>query len=488
MKILAIAATVLALAPRFAGGQDAPFTPSVAVVPSVGVASTVESLRSMPGARGRALQVLGYAAEGDRGQGLFLWSPSYAGQDDGGVHVVPAPRAGSGAWVRQFAGAVRPEWFGARCDGVADDTGALQRAVAHVSAAKGADFHIELGACTLRLTAPISIGASLRIVGQGVAPYEAVLGKPGGGSWLLLDHPGVGVQVNAAGPLSGVMFEKFGTRRNQPAPAPGWAPRPFDFDFVVSNADVAFIDVMLLNPTKGIRHDRGGYGRLSLERLRGQPLQVGVEVSMSADTFRASNVHFWPFWQDDPLVHAYTLQSLDAFWLYRTDNPMFSNVFTIFARSGIRFSQNASGAVSKLHLANADFDRGTFGLWVDPSVKRGITAQLDNVSIQGESGRKDTKGIFVQGSNSRVSFGNLRIDVSAQNAIRLEGNANELNIANLEVVGYDQNAAGFPAVEALRGNTVAIAGAPRVVEGGKGPKFGGTGTVSVLLERPSATR
>jgi len=442
---------------------------------------TVSSLRSIHGSQGLRLLVMGYSADNDGGQGIFAWSPTFSGADDGGVHVIPTGQVGAGAWERQFTGAVRPEWFGVKCNSFADDTTAFQKVVNYVTANKARVFFIELSDCTLRLTAPITVTGSLRIVGQGVAPYDGVIGTPGGGSWLLFDHAGVGINVAAGRVISGVMFEKFGTRRNQPDPAPGWAPASYDFDFVVTNADASFVDVMLLNPTKGIKHDKGNAGRLTVERLRGQPLQVGIEVSESYDTFRANNVHFWPFWRDDKNVHAYTRGNLDAFRLYRVDNPMLSNVFTIFARAGIRLSENSQGRVSKLHLVNADLDRGTFGIWVDSSVKKGVTVQADNVSIEGESGAADTKGIFDQGSNTRMSFGNLRIDISGQNAIRIEGTGNKYRVNNLEIIGYDRSAAKFPAVEVTAGNSIMVTELPLISGGGAGPKYGGAGSIRAKL-------
>jgi hypothetical protein len=47
-----------------------------------------------------------------------------------GIYVAPssAPTGASGAWVRQFTGPVAAEWFGAKGDGVTNDTAAIQAA------------------------------------------------------------------------------------------------------------------------------------------------------------------------------------------------------------------------------------------------------------------------------------------------------------------------------------------------------------------------
>jgi hypothetical protein len=458
------------------GGTNRPFEER-----SVLSVNRISDLRGLRGARGQRVFVAGYSVKNDGGQGTFAWNEAFIGSDDGGVNLVPKRGTGTGGWERQFVGSVRPEWFGARCDGHTDDTNSVQETVNYVGADGARSSSIELGDCTLRLTKSITVTSGLRIIGEGVSPYEGTLGTPGRGSWLFFDHPGVGIRTVGGRQISGLEFERLGTRRNQPEPGAGWKPCGCDFDFVMSDADVLFDDVMLLNPTKGIKIDKGHYGRLRIERLRGQPLEVGIEVEESYDTFIAHDVKFWPFWRDIPSVHSYTLQHLDAFWLLRADNPMMSDVFTIFAHAGIRFSQNTYGKVSKLHLANADFDRGLFGLWVDSSVTSGVTGQADNVTIQGETDVPLTKGIICVGSDGRMSFGNLSIAVSDQNAIRIEGRNNNYQISNLEIQGYDLSGSGFPAVEALMGNSITIMGLPDISGGRSGVRYGGEGEIRVRL-------
>jgi hypothetical protein len=80
-----------------------------------------------------------------------------------------------------------------------------------------------------------------------------------------------------------------------------------------------------------------------------------------------------------------------------------------------------------------------------------------------------------------MSFSNLNIAVSAQNAIRIEGNGNEYRFTNLEVVGYDLSAAGFPAVEAFAGNSIFIAEFPYISGGASSPKYGGAGVIKAKL-------
>lgn len=52
-----------------------------------------------------------------------------------------------------------------------------------------------------------------------------------------------------------------------------------------------------------------------------------------------------------------------------------------------------------------------------------------------------------------------------------------MSIGNAEILNYNQSGSGFPAVEALAGNTVQFAQAPVISGGGAGPKYSTTGTI-----------
>jgi hypothetical protein len=373
--------------------------------------------------------------------------------------------------------------YGAKGDGVTNDTAAIQSALDAV-ALSGAGLFCPAG--VYRTTTPLSIPVGIGIRGERPRAKKIVSGVTSlhyGGSWFYFDHTGKGFNIASGGNYcTDFNFADFGTYRNQPAAAPGWTPNDHDFDFYCdAQNDITIENVMLLNATRGIALANAG-GRLNVRRVRGQPFKVGIQIDGALDVVRIDNVHFWPFALDDTNVHAYTMANLDAIYSLRNDNPFLSNIFTIYARSGLRIGQSSLGGTSKLRLVNGDFDIGKDGVWVDSTVTTGTTGQFENITHQAKTSSLGGAAIRVDGANCNIDFGKLNTTASRGSAISVASGSNTLTVGRLIVNGYDLGGTNAPAVTVASGSAVYLHDEPLIAPDagtGTGGRYGGAGVVSV---------
>ena len=120
LVVLPLFLVMLAASPCFAA--------TVRSVPSI------RDLRALPPREdGATVIVLGYHHPGDLGGGTFYWNRNSAASDDA-AYTMASDRQSSGRWIRVPEPFVNVRAFGARGDGVSDDTGPLQKAIDYAAA------------------------------------------------------------------------------------------------------------------------------------------------------------------------------------------------------------------------------------------------------------------------------------------------------------------------------------------------------------------
>lgn len=316
----------------------------------------------------------------------------------------------------------------------------------------------------IRLTAPINITHPCTISGGGVTHYVASPNNTQArGSWFYINHTGVGFNVAAAANalMGSVYFEKIGTVRDQPAPAGGWTPNANDFDIKINNTDVHIKKVMLLNPTKGIQLLNGNAGRLDIDGLYGQPLQIGVDIDTSYDTCRMNNIHFWPFWQNDLTnVHNYTYAHLNAIQMERCDNPKINNLFSIYAKNGIVFGYNGSGYTQRAQLSNIDIDVVGVSAIAVLAGADGSSFAVNN--LQSYPAGLLNQGIACAANNCFIQANNVHLTLMAFCASTISGSGNVAQYSNWIVDGYNGANNASPCFFTGAGNKTTISGVPKV--------------------------
>lgn len=390
--------------------------------------------------------------------------------------------AGLGCWVLSRNVQINPFVFGAKGDDVADDTASVQKMLntLPLSRRKGV---IPRTPVAFRVTAPLLVSKSLQLEGDGCDLYNATIinnqNVRGPGSWIHFAHTGKGFDFQASsGELTGVVMKGFGTYRDHAVPGAGWIPTAHDYDFNCTsvNGDYTFKDLVLWNPTNGFWLN----GRCTLADIKMQPLKNGIRTELCADTLRVNNVHCWPFWSTHTSVKSYMLSNLSFLFLTKTDNPIISGVFSLWAYTGLRISQTAAGSVGKLRLSDFDFDAGQYGIYIDSSVTNGATLQITNGVTQGEAGQPNSMGIFIQGNGSHIEISNMLCSDTQLNSLRIEGTNNQVNMVNFRPRNWNQSGAGFFAIEVAATNY--LNNSSRMdLSGSVGTLFGGAGSINSPL-------
>jgi len=84
-----------------------------------------------------AAKTLGYYAAGDGGGNSFYWDSTSTATENGGTVIKPTAVSGAGRWLAVDTSYITPEMFGAYGDGEKDDTAAINKAIAVLSASGG---------------------------------------------------------------------------------------------------------------------------------------------------------------------------------------------------------------------------------------------------------------------------------------------------------------------------------------------------------------
>ena len=256
----------------------------------------------------------------------------------------PAASAGDEGHLLLAAGRVNARDYGAAGDGVADDTAALQKALA-TAETKGPVCFVPPGQYRLNGSLVVPPGVTLLGASGGTPHSEHPIGT------VLLAYGGRG---KADGPPL-VTLKPNAVIRNLTIHYPEQTlPEVVPYPWTIRGDGelCQVLDVTMTNPYQAI--DFGTcWNELHLIRnVFACPLKTGVYIDQCTDIGRIENVHFNPnFWTRMELkpgfpkgdIKAYLEKNLVGFKIGKTDWEYISNCFVIFPRIGFHFDDFGHG-------------------------------------------------------------------------------------------------------------------------------------------------
>jgi len=230
--------------------------------------------------------------------------------------------------------------FGAKGDGVTDDTGAFQQALDAAGDAGAGVVHVPAGRYLIKTH--LNVPPAVTLEGIWRAPVRGLAEEKG--SVLLA--------VEGKGSLDGAPFIKLNTSSTlkgltifYPEQIKSEEPHPYPWTVQGEGDNCTVLDVTMINPYQAVDFGTKFCGRHYIRGLYAQALFKGLFIDQCYDVGRVEDVHFWPFWEPD--YEAPTVKFLrkhgTAFIFARTDGQMATNCFQIFYNVGFHFVDAGHG-------------------------------------------------------------------------------------------------------------------------------------------------
>jgi hypothetical protein len=280
--------------------------------------------------------------------------------------------------VGQMSAVVRAQsWtvkqFGAKGDGVADDTGAFQAAMDAAAEAGGGVVSAPGGIYRFQGHLNVPASVTLKGVWESVPAHNGLrdrgLPKPtdDGTTFLITADAGqedapAFLTLNTNSTLKGVVLYYPDQKVDQ-------IPQPYPWAIAMRGKNPAVLDVEMLNPYNGI--DATKNERHLIRNVQGQPLRRGVLVDEIFDIGRIENVHFNPWWSMKPELFQWQLAHGEAFIFGRSDWQYVLNTFCFGYNVGYRFIKSRKG-VCNGNFLGIGADGCCTGLEVEQSAPYGL--------------------------------------------------------------------------------------------------------------------
>jgi Pectate lyase superfamily protein len=235
--------------------------------------------------------------------------------------------------------------YGARGDGLTDDTGPFQRALDDAYKAGGGTVYAPPGRYLFRGPLTLPVGVTLRGSFSCVPSHNGIRDKgqpkPGDDGTALFVATGQGSEDGKPFLTLNTNSSVCGLTIYYPEQKTDEEPVPYPWTVAMRGKNPAIFDVELLNPYQGI--DASQNERHNIRNITGQPLRRGIWVDAIYDIGRIENVHFNPWWNSHSQVYRWQTKNGEAFIFGRADWEYVLNTFCFGYLAGYKFVETSTG-------------------------------------------------------------------------------------------------------------------------------------------------
>ncbi len=333
--------------------------------------------------------------------------------------------------------------YGAKGDGVTDDTSAFQAALDAV-ADKGGTVFVPVGSYLIKTHLVIPSKVTL----EGIWKIPTAWTQNKGSTLLAVEGEGseegpAFITLNPNSTIKGLTIFYPNQDPNNIRKYP-WCVRGAGGD------NCSIVDCLLVNPYLGVDFGTNPSGRHYIRNLYGQPLRKGIFVDRCFDIGRIENVHFWPFWSwaDGSPIQKWMTKNSEAFIFGRTDWEYVFNTFSFGYGIGYRFVETKDGACNGNFLG-IGADATNIAVLVEECQAPGLL--ITNGEFVSFFGDNPTE-VVVKGTNTGVvQFTNCSFWGPAHQIARIDGSGT-VNFNTCNFCSWDKDRLGVPAIETFGGN------------------------------------
>jgi len=237
---------------------------------------------------------------------------------------------------------IRVEDFGAKGDGKTDDTKAIQNALNE--AERLGRMVVKLGSGSYCILGNLRVPQAVTLEGQWRIPPTPWKGS---GKFRDLNLPSVLLAYSGKGEPDSkpfIILEKAASLIGLCVYYPEQVDteKPYSYPWTIRSSEngdgCGIVNVLLVNPYRGVDFGTNPTARHYIKGLYGQPLKTGLFIDACFDVGRIEDVHFWPFWGYGwSAVSKFIKKEGEGIVVGRSDWQLINNCFIIGMKTGFKF-------------------------------------------------------------------------------------------------------------------------------------------------------